>query len=147
MQPLEFKIENTCGKQIDCDFKIDSNAFDIENCILPVKLEPYETKVESCMVTPKNPGNHEIILSIDNECVILSSNVHVDIGQIKLDAILYPKYKFNVEDDDATIIIDIENNSQVVIKKISIEENDGLFIEELLPGSKEQFEFKFIEEI
>lgn len=141
-QPIEFKVENICGKKIACEIEVTSNAFQIPNKHLAVELAPYKTKTCSVMATPEIPGDNEISFNVVNKNVIHSENIHVEIEKINLETILYPKYKFNVTDDPITCLVDIKNNSGLAAKNISIKGNPDLFFEELLPGSKHTFNFK-----
>ena len=141
-KPIEFEIENICGKKIDCEIEVTSDAFQIPNKHLAMELAPHKTKTCSIMATPEIPGDNEIIFKIVNKKLTFSDNIHVDIEKIDLETILYPKYKFNVADDPITCLVDIKNNSGLAAKNISIKGNPDLFFEELLPGSKHTFNFK-----
>ena len=142
-QKIHFEIENICNRKISSNVILNSSNFQSKgNNIIPIELDPLEKRQEFFTVIPIKSGKNLVDIGIIDKNANCIKEVNVDADKLNIDASLSPKYEFNSEGDETTLVISLENKTEMVIKNVSIKENSDLFLKELLPNSSHSFEFK-----
>lgn len=141
-QTLKAEIINNSPKELEFELELRSNELISENFKTIVKIPTKGRSIAEYKVIPNKVGICNIDFFIKNKNIKPSKTIEIVPPKIQLDISHHPKYDFNAENDEITMIIDIENKGRVAANKICIEGMDCLSIPELKPKARGTLTYK-----
>ncbi len=142
-QPLKVEVLNNSPKDFELELELRSNGLTPGNFKSLVKVPANGKSNAEFLVAADKIGKCNIEFFIKNKNIKSNKNIiEVVPPKIELNISHHPKYEFNAEDDEITMIIDIENNGQGTAKKIGVVGDNNLFLPELKPEAKTSLTYK-----
>ncbi|MDP3013727.1 MAG: PQQ-binding-like beta-propeller repeat protein, partial [Candidatus Subteraquimicrobiales bacterium] len=141
-QTLMVEIINSSPKEFEYELELECREFSPDKMISAVKVPSKGRSNVKFEVKPETLGKCNVALSIKNKNVKASKILEIVPPKVELKISQHPKYEFNAEDDDISMIIDFENTGKVAAKNISVLGDSSLFLPFLKPGTKDALIYK-----
>jgi len=137
-KPLRFELINNGLKDLDFELELRSKDLKPDTLRSNIKVPAKGKSNAEFMITPIKIGQCHIDFYIkDKNIKSNKSFIEIIPPKVELNISHHPKYEFNAEDDEITVLIDVENKGRTKAKNIRVKDNDSLFLSELKPGYKE----------
>ncbi|MBU4222268.1 MAG: PQQ-binding-like beta-propeller repeat protein [Euryarchaeota archaeon] len=141
-QTLMVEIINNSPKEFEYELELECREFSPDKMISAVKVPAKGRSNVEFEVKPETLGKCNVALSIKNKNVKASKILEIVPPKVELKISQHPKYEFNAEDDDISMIIDFENTGKVAAKNISVLGDSSLSLPLLKPGTKDTLIYK-----
>ncbi|GEM_PF-3732243 len=142
-QPLEVELVNNSLKELEFELELRSNGLTFDNFKSIVRIPAKGRSNAGFMVIPGKIGKCSVEFLTKNKNIKPDKTIiEIVPPEIELKISHQSKYDFNAEDDEITMIVDIENTGKATAKKIHVVGYDSLFLPELKPGTKGSLTYK-----
>lgn len=142
-QPLKIEVVNSSPKELEFELELRSKELAAENLKSNVNVPAKGKSSVEFEVKPNKIGKCNVEFFMKNKNIKCDKNI-LEIMPLKVELNIShnPKYEFNAEDDEITMVVCIENSGRVTAKNIHIAGHDNLFLPDLKPGTKELMSYK-----